>query len=97
MNGGAGPAVLDIGPGAGGLLIHASIAMRDAEIEVVSVTEPERRTHVGVLQRFLGGATGWVAVFSGLIPGGYTVRAGGPLRTAVVTVRAGEVAELDWR
>jgi len=91
-----GPAVLDIGPGAGGLLIRASQDMRDQEIEVISVSQPERRTHVGVLERTNGNVSGWVAVFSGLQPDEYTVCGGVPPRTGNVTVRAAEVTELDW-
>ena len=95
-DGRAGPAVLDIGPGAGGLLIHASRDMRDEEIEVISVSHPDRRTHVGVLERTNGRARGWVAVFSGLQPDEYAVRSARPPRTGNAIVLAGEVTELDW-
>ena len=63
---------------------------------MISVSQPDRRTHVGVLERTNGRASGWVAVFSGLLPDEYTVHGGRPPRTENTTIRGGEVTELDW-
>ena len=61
--------MLDIGPGAGALIIFTTDELRGSEIEISPVGEDHRRTHTDVLPRKV--ASGYVsAAVVGSLPAG---------------------------
>ena len=84
--------MLDIGDGAGALVLRTAPNLSGQEIEIASA-ETGRRTHVWVLPRIVGSTTLHAAVFGGLPPGDYSV----PSDDGTITVRvvAGVVTEVS--
>jgi hypothetical protein len=93
----SGPAVLDIGGGAGALLVVVPAALLGAEPEVSPVDRPDVRTHTGVHERLLEGTLVPVALFPTLDAGTWTLWGCGPCTTREVEIVDGEVARIDWR
>ena len=91
---GAGTVVLELGPGAGALVLHTSAQLNGAEIDIT--TADGHRTHSMVRPRHVSGGTQHAAVYPGLSPGEYTVwrRDGTPAIT--LTVAAGAVTAARW-
>jgi hypothetical protein len=86
---GSASVVLELGPGAGALVLYTEADLEGTEIEV---SRGGYRTHALVRPRQLAGGTEHAVVYPSLPPGTYQVwRADGTLAGAV-TVRAGEVA-----
>jgi len=84
--------VLDIGSGAGALVLRSGPELANQEIEIVSAAG--QRTHVWVLARRVGsGAVMHAAVFTGLAPGVYQVPTSRGWRR--VGVEADTVTEVD--
>jgi hypothetical protein len=92
-----GPAVLDIGPGMGALIVYTGASWQGLEIEISPRDEPRRRTHTAVLERQMVGRTVHAAVFAELAPGAYTLWEPEPDTTHDVEIIAGQVFELDCR
>ena len=92
-----GPAVLDIGGGAGALLVIVPAALLHAEIEVSPAGWPEARTHTGVHARPMGGHQLPIALFPSLDAGTWTLWGSGPCATRTVDIVDGEVSQVDWR
>jgi hypothetical protein len=92
-----GPAVLDIGPDIGALVVYTSAACHGLEIEISPKTEQGQRTHTAVLERHMGGRAVHAAVFAELMPGEYTLWGPEPETTHDVAIVAGRVFELDCR
>jgi hypothetical protein len=92
-----GPAVLDIGPGAGALIVYTGSDLRGREIEVSPVDRTALRTHTVILERTMAGRCIHAAVFVELAPGDYTLWGADPSQTCRVTIAAGEVSAVDWR
>ncbi|TMB89258.1 MAG: phospholipase [Chloroflexi bacterium] len=92
-----GPAILDIGPGVGALLLYAPPALQGRVIEVSPVNEAARRTHTEVLERVWSNLRAHTAVFAALPPGDYLVWGVDGTARSRVTITAGSVTELDWR
>ena len=82
-----GAVMIDVGPGAGALVIHAPPTMLGTEIEAEPLNG-HPRTHVEVRERRLPSGTFHAAVFPSLVAGSYTVDG------RVVQVREASVAEL---
>jgi hypothetical protein len=93
----SGPAVLDIGGGAGALLVVVPAALLGTEPEVSPVDTPEARTHTGVHERNIDGAWLPVALFPSLEAGTWTLWAEGPCATRQVEIVDGQVTRVDWR
>ena len=93
----SGPAVLDIGGGAGALLVVVPAALLGTEPEVSPAGRPDARTHTGVHERLVDGAIVPVALFPSLDAGTWTLWAEGPCPTRVVHVVDGQVTRVDWR
>jgi hypothetical protein len=93
----SGPAVLDIGGGAGALLVVVPAALLGAEPEVSPAGRPEARTHTGVHERNIDGAFLPVALFPSLEAGTWTLWAEGPCATRQVEIVDGQVTRVDWR
>lgn len=87
-----GSVALDIGGGAGALLVHTGADRVGEEIELERVGEGWR-THVAVLTRRVGVPARHAAVFASLPAGDYVIRATGEC----VRIEDGAVTERDWR
>jgi hypothetical protein len=92
-----GPALLNIGPGVGALLLYAPATLRGLEIEVSPVGDAQRRTHTVVRERVWGAVSAHTAVFAELSPGDYDVWGTDGAVRSHVTIVEGGVTELDWR
>lgn len=93
---GSGTVVLELGPGAGALVLVTPPELDGAEIDV-SMAGPEGyRTHSIVRRRLVTGGTQYAAVYPSLPPGTYYIwkSLGEPLTTAVIT--GGTVTMTDW-
>lgn len=93
----SGPAVLDIGPGLGALLVYTSSELLGGEIEMEPAGGTGSRVHTGVHERTAGGLTFAAALFPGLTPGLYALLGPGSGERRPVHIREGEVSELDCR
>jgi hypothetical protein len=93
----SGPAVLDIGGGAGALLVVVPAALLGSEPEVSPVDRPDARTHTGVHERRIDGTPVPVALFPSLNAGAWTLWAEGPCATREVEIVDGQVTRVDWR
>jgi hypothetical protein len=71
--------------------------MHGVEVEISPANDDERRIHKEVLERSIGGRPAFTAVFDGVRAGTYTLWTHGEARSRGVTIKAGEIAELDWR
>jgi hypothetical protein len=89
--------VLDIGKGVGALLIYTKPELRGMEIEVSRVGDDVRRIHAEVLERRGGGQPIFAAVLAALPEGDYRIWTDDLRLRNAVTIRSGEVAEVDWR
>jgi len=87
-----GSVALDIGGGAGALLLHTGADRVGEEVELERVDQGWR-THVAVLTRRVGGLVRHAAVFASLPAGDYVVCSTGEC----VRVEDGAVTERDWR
>lgn len=89
--------VLDIGEGAGSLIVYVGKELLGQEVEIAPRNDLSAKTHTDVAERIVNGATIFTAVFPPLPVGDYNVcrptdRAGEEL-----SVSSGRVTELDWR
>ena len=91
--------VLDIGEGTGALIIYTRPELHGEEIEVsLRAHGPDaKRVHTDVLERRIGNQPAFTAVFASLVAGDYQIWATDPSAIDRVTIRSGEVAEVDWR
>jgi hypothetical protein len=92
---GSGTVVLELGPGAGALVLYTPADRDGAEIEVSLAGDAGRRTHSMVRPRHLAGVTMHAAVYPDLPPGEYTIWAGSAA-VATATVAAGTVTTAAW-
>jgi hypothetical protein len=88
-----GSVLLELGGGAGALIVHTGPERRGEEIEITSVTGDGVRTHAEVRERRMPDTTVYCAVYYGLAAGDYTV-AYGPGLDPSVTIASGAVTEL---
>jgi hypothetical protein len=93
----SGPAVLDIGGGAGALLVVVPAALLGTEPEVSPLDKPHARTHTGVHERSIDGSFVPVALFPSLEAGTWTLWGEGPCPTRQVEIVDGQVTRVDWR
>jgi hypothetical protein len=89
--------VLDIGKGVGALLIYTKPELLGTEIEVSRVGDDVTRIHADVLERRGGGQPVYAAVLAALPEGDYRIWTEDLQLRNAVTIRSGEVAEVDWR
>ena len=89
--------MVDVGPGAGALVIYTNDDLRGEEIEISPKGDDANRTHTDVLRRKV--ADGYVnaAVFGSLAEGEYWLWHSLLREPAEVHIAGGEVTELDWR
>ena len=89
--------MVDVGPGAGALVIYTRDALRGHEIEISPKGRDEARTHTDVLRRRTAAGEVSAAVFGSLPEGDYRLwhdSLAGPLD---VRISSNVVTELDWR
>ena len=91
-----GPVVLDVGDDVGALVLHTTFDQVGAEIEISPVGEPDRRHHVAVHPRYLGGTQIYAAVYPDLIDGVYQLwsMTGEPAQT--IRIHGGHITEARW-
>ena len=94
---GAGPVMIDVGGGAGALILHTDPAMAGSEIEISPAGQDTHRTHVAVLARPLGPATIHAAVYPTLAAGTWHLwHPHTSHHTLTVTIHDGQVTEARW-
>jgi hypothetical protein len=94
---GAGTVVLELGPGAGALVLHTPAQLNGAEIDVSMIgTDGHHRTHSMVRPRHVSGGTQYAAVYPGLPPGDYTVWRDDQTPAVAVTVAEGIATIASW-
>ena len=84
--------LLDIGGDTGALIIYASSARDQAEIEVSPSASEQARTHNVVRVRKAPGGSVYAAVFPALAAGDYVVWRDHGTEAGTVTVHGGQVA-----
>lgn len=93
----SGPAVLDIGGGAGALLVIVPAALVGTEPELSPAGRPDARIHTGVHQRSVAGQLVPVALYPSLDAGVWTLWECGPCATREIEIFDGQVTHVDWR
>jgi hypothetical protein len=93
---GQGPVLIDVGEGAGALVLHAPASMNGAEIEISPVGQDGRRTHVAVLARPVGHRVLHAAVYPSLTAGPWQLWHPDGTITLTVHIVAGQVTEVRW-
>jgi hypothetical protein len=91
----SGTVVLELGPGAGALVLYTPAERAGDEIEISRAGAAARRTHSMVRPRHIPGATVHAAVYPDLPPGEYTIWAGAAA-VATATIAAGAVTTAAW-
>jgi hypothetical protein len=89
--------MVDVGPGAGALVVYTADVLRGQEIEISAKGEDSRRTHTDVLRRKTAAGFVCAAVFGSLAEGEYRLWHESLAEPADVVITGGEVTELDWR
>ena len=95
----AGAVVLDIGPGAGAVVLRTGRHLCGREIEIRRAGTTWTGQHVAVRERTGAGASQFAAIFGGLAEGRYELRVsgGGPGSPSLfVDVPDAEVTVADW-
>jgi hypothetical protein len=93
---GSGTVVLELGPGAGALVLHTPAELNGAEIDISRASHHGHRTHSMVRPRHLAGGTRYAAVYPGLPPGEYTIWREDGTPAVTVTVAEGAAAAVSW-
>lgn len=89
--------MVDVGPGAGALVIYTPEALRGHEIEISPAGRDEHRSHTDVLRRRTADGFVYAAVFGSLPEGSYRLWHESLDVPAEVHITGGQVVELDWR
>jgi hypothetical protein len=89
--------MVDVGPGAGALVILTPDELRGQEIEISPGGSDSSRTHTDVLRRKTAGGYVCAAVFGSLPEGEYRLWHESLAGPANVRIAGNKVTELDWR
>jgi quercetin dioxygenase-like cupin family protein len=92
---GPGTVMLELGPGAGALILHTPPELNGAEIDITSDADG-RRTHSQVRPRHVTGGTRYAAVYPDLPPGSYTLWHDHVRAALTVTVTGGAITSATW-
>jgi hypothetical protein len=92
----SGTVVLELGPGAGALVLRTPAALDGHEIEISRAGTAAPRTHAAVRPRHVAGGTQHAAVYPDLVPGSYIVWADHDTPAVTVTVAAGSATTANW-
>jgi hypothetical protein len=93
---GSGTVVLELGPGAGALVLYVPAEMNGAEIDISLAGRDGQRTHSMVRPRHVAGRTLYAAVYPGLPPGDYAIWQNRLTPVATATVGDGAVTTATW-
>jgi hypothetical protein len=89
--------MVDVGAGAGALVIYAPDELRGQEVEISPLGNDTQRVHTDVLRRRVGGSYVCAAVFGSLAEGAYRLWHLSLAAPREVQIVGGRVTELDWR
>jgi hypothetical protein len=89
--------MVDVGDGAGALIIYTRDSLRGKEIEISPAGLGAQRVHTDVLRRRTAGGFVCAAVFGSLPEGEYSLWHESHPEPPTVRVVSGEVTEVDWR
>jgi len=89
--------MIDVGPGAGALVIYTRDELRGQEIEISPKGSDSSRVHTDVLRRKTAAGYVCAAVFGSLAEGEYQLWHDTLTGPAPVRVVGGQVTEIDWR
>jgi hypothetical protein len=89
--------MVDVGPGAGALVIYTGSELRGQEVEISPVGDDSKRVHTDVLRRRVEGGELFAAVFGSLAEGDYRLWHESRPEQATVRILGGQVTEVDWR
>ena len=90
-------AVLDIGDDIGALIIYARRELCGRQIDVSPQGRTWQRIHTDVLERRANGDPVFAALFLSLPADDYIIWGEGARPVGEITIRGGQVAEVDWR
>jgi hypothetical protein len=93
---GSGTVVLELGPGAGALILHTPAELNGAEIDISRTGGRGHRTHSMVRPRHVAGGTQYAAVYPGLAPGTYAIWRADGTPAVTVTVSGGSATAAHW-
>ncbi len=93
---GSGTVVLELGPGAGALVLHVPAELDGTEIDISLAGQPGHRTHSMVRPRQVRTGTRYAAVYPGLPPGEYTIWQDRHKPVATVSVGDAVVTVASW-
>ncbi len=93
---GSGTVVLELGPGAGALVLHTPAELTGTEIDISRTGSHARRTHSMVRPRHIAGGTQYAAVYPGLPPGEYTIWRDMVTPANTITISDGRVTTATW-
>jgi hypothetical protein len=103
---GSGTVVLELGPGAGALVLHTPAELNGAEIDISLAAGAGadagggagagQRTHSMVRPRYVAGGTQYAAVYPSLPPGEYTIWRDDGTPAATVAVTGGIATSARW-
>jgi hypothetical protein len=93
---GSGTVVLELGPGAGALVLHTPAELNGAEIEISVAGTTGPRTHSMVRTRLVPAGTRYAAVYPGLAPGDYTIWDHDGAALTTVTITDGAATTAYW-
>lgn len=89
--------MVDVGPGAGALVIYTTEALRGQEIEISPIGKDAQRVHTDVLRRRTAGGYVYAAVFGSMPEGSYRLWHDALASPFEVDIASAEVTEIDWR
>ncbi len=89
--------MVDVGPGAGALVIYTAGALRGQEIEISRLGKDAQRVHTDVLRRKTAGGYVYAAVFGSLPEGSYRLWHDTLASPFEVDIASAQVTEIDWR
>ena len=90
--------MVDVGPGAGALIVYTRDELRGQEIEISPMGHDTERTHTDVLRRrTAAGHIVSAAVFGSLPEGEYRLWHDSLAGPSDVSISGNQVTELDWR
>jgi hypothetical protein len=89
--------MVDVGPGAGALVIYTADELRGQEIEISPQGSDSSRTHTDVLRRKTSAGYINAAVFGTLAEGEYRLWHDSLAGPVEIRIEGNRVTELDWR
>ncbi len=91
----SGTVVLELGPGAGALILNTQPGLNGAEIDISCQGDELSRTHSMVRPRHVAGGTRYAAVYPSLPPGEYAIWLDQPSPVMTVQITSGAVTITD--